>query len=188
MIDRYAYGKYNDIDIINNFKQVESYSIFIQILVKLTNCKKYLELGVADGANIYKIRDYVERCVGVDIEDRLIDKNRIEYNAMTTDDYFNKCSEYFDIIFIDANHDWPFVRRDFENSLKILNEFGIILLHDTDPIIPEMLSPGFCSNSYHITDYIYANHTELNVMTLPICDMGLTIVMRKKDRRVLKFL
>ena len=188
MIDKYAYGKFNNIADISEFKQVGIYSLLIQNLVQLTNCKKYLELGVADGNNIYMIRDNVDKCVGVDVSDRLIDIDRIEYNIMTTDNFFKNNIENFDIIFIDANHDWPYVRRDFENSLNVLNEFGIIILHDTDPMVPIMISPGFCSDSYHIDDYIYANHPELNVVTLPICDMGLTIVQRKKDRRVLKFL
>lgn len=188
MIDRYAYGRFNNINEIAIFKQVETYSFLIQNLVKTTNCKNYLELGVADGANIHMIRDHVDKCVGVDIFDQIPDKDKIEYNLMKTDDFFKINLEKFDIVFIDANHDWFYVRRDFENSLKVLNEFGIIILHDTDPMSDIMLNPGFCSDSYHIDDYIYANHPELNVVTLPVCDMGLTIVKRKKDRRVSKFL
>ena len=188
MIDKYAYGKFFNINEIMDYKPVETYSLIIRDLVKTTNCKKYLELGVADGSNIYLIKDYVEKCVGVDVKDRLENKNKIEYNLMTTDDFFSKNSETFDIIFIDANHYWLYVRRDFENSLKVLNEFGIIFLHDTDPIHSVMLSPGYCSDSYHITDYVYANHPELNIITLPVCDMGLTIVMRKNDRRINKII
>lgn len=188
MIDKFAYGRFNTINEINEYKKVDTYCIVIQSLVKTTNCKKYLELGVDNGYNIYMIRDIVDKCVAVDVFDKMPDKRNIDYNLMTTDEFFNKNLEKFDIIFIDANHDWLYVRRDFENSLKILNEFGIILLHDTDPIHSIMLNANFCSDSYHITDYIYSNHPELNVMTLPICDMGLTLVMRKNDRRVLNLI
>lgn len=189
MIDKYAYGRLNSISEINDYKKLDdSYSLVIQSIVRTTNCKKYLELGVDDGFNIYFIRDYVDKCVAVDVYDRLPDKNKIEYNLMTTDEFFSKNSETFDIIFIDANHDWLYVRRDFENSLKILNEFGIIFLHDSDPIHKIMLLPNFCSDSYHINDYVYSNHPELDIITLPICDMGLTLVKRKKDKRILKFI
>jgi len=188
MIDKYAYGRYNYINEISDYKNVDIYSNIILQIVKTTNCKKYLELGVADGNNIHFIRNSVEKCVGVDIFDKLIDKNNIEYHLMTTDEFFLRNTETFDIIFIDANHDWLYVRRDFENSLKILNEFGIIFLHDTDPIHQIMLLPGYCSDSYHIHDYIYSNHPELDIVTLPVCDMGLSIVNRKKDKRISKFI
>ena len=187
MKDLYAYGKFNNIPEISEFKSVETYAYFIQNIVKLTNCKNYLELGVDNGHTIYFIRDHVEKCSAVDITDKLNDKNKIEFNLMTTDDFFSKNNDFFDIIFIDANHDFEFVKKDFENSLNFLNEFGIIILHDTDPMHPIMLIPVYCSDSYHINDYVYVNHPELDIITLPICDMGLTIVNRKKDRRVLKF-
>jgi len=188
MIDKYAYGVFNSMNFISDYKNVGIYSEMIQILVRLTNCKIYLELGVSDGNNIRMIRDHVDKCVGVDVVDLLPDKNNIEFNLMSTDDFFMRNLETFDIIFIDANHNWQYVRRDFENSLKILNEFGVIILHDTDPIVLELISSEYCSDSYHINDYIQSNHPELNIITLPICDMGLTFVMRKLDKRISKFI
>jgi predicted O-methyltransferase YrrM len=188
MIDKFAYGRINSIDGIRDYKPVETYAVFIQDLVKTTNCRKYLELGVDNGYNIKYIRDHVEKCVGVDVYDKLQDKNNIEYHLMTTDNFFNNNNETFDIIFIDANHDWRYVRRDFENSLKVLNEFGIIILHDTDPIHEVMIHTNLCSDSYHIFDYVYSIHPELDIINLPICDMGLSLVKRKKDRRVSKYL
>ena len=186
--DLYGYSRVYNIESTLEYKQTEHYSNLIKWLVRLTNCQSYLELGVDDGKNIYLIREHVDKCVGVDIFDRLSDKNKIEYNLMSTDEFFNKNDETFDIIFIDANHGWRYVRRDFENSLKILNEFGIIFLHDTDPIHEVMIQFHYCSDSYHINDYIYANHPELDIITLPVCDMGLSIVKRKNDKRISKFL
>ena len=138
--------------------------------------------------NIYMIRDHVDLCVGVDIVDLLADKNKIIFNKMSTDDFFANNTENFDIVFIDADHRWYHVRRDFENSLKFLNEYGIIIFHDTDPIERKLTHDDFCSNSYIIHDYVYANHPELNIMTFPVNEMGLTFIMRKKDRRVNKVL
>ena len=84
-----------------------------------------------------------------------------------------------DIIFIDADHNYTSVVKDFENSLKILNKLGIIFLHDTDPMIKKYVDPGYCGDSYKIIDYITNNHPELNIITLPVTIAGLSIVMRE---------
>ena len=47
------------------------------------------------------------------------------------------------------------------------------------------IAPGYCNDCYKITDYITLNHPELEMVTLPCTEAGLTIVKRKKDRRVL---
>lgn len=36
----------------------------------------------------------------------------------------------YDLIFIDANHEYELVKQDFENSLQMLSSHGIITLHD----------------------------------------------------------
>jgi hypothetical protein len=151
------------------------------------HCKTYLELGVLYGGTIDFIRPLVTRCIGVDIKDQRINKTG-EFYKMTTDDFFKNFKNKADVIFIDADHKIESVIRDFENALKVLNKFGVIFLHDTDPKYKLYLKPEFCNNSYKIVDYIYKNHKELNALTLPISLDGLTIVSRKSDRRVSKFL
>jgi predicted O-methyltransferase YrrM len=41
--------------------------------------------------------------------------------------------ETFDIIFIDGDHRYEGVKRDFENYRTLLSERGVILFHDVDP-------------------------------------------------------
>jgi hypothetical protein len=154
-------------------------------LINLTNCKSYLELGVITTDSLKEIKTYVDICVGVDIEKKENTDNVIFYNT-TTDEFFRNNIQKFDIIFIDADHKFEQVKIDFENSLKILNEFGIIILHDTDPIDQRLISDDYCSDSYKIIDYIYMEHLELNVITFPIHETGLSFVMRKSDRRIKK--
>ena len=36
----------------------------------------------------------------------------------------------YDLIFIDANHAYEFVKKDFENALKMISPNGIIAMHD----------------------------------------------------------
>jgi hypothetical protein len=72
---------------------------------------------------------------------------------------------------------------DLENSLKILNYNGIIFIHDTDPISKKYTDYGYCGDSYNINNYIYNNHPELDLITLPLTEAGLTIVKRKHENR-----
>ena len=170
----YAGSKYNHSDLIPE-------------IVKHLNCSTYLELGIYDGTNILKVSKYVDRIISVDIKD--IRKSKIgEFHLKTTDQFFEEFNEMVDVIFIDADHNFESVKKDFINSLKILNEFGLIILHDTDPMEKELLEPRFCSDSYKMDEWIRENYPSLDVMTLPISDAGLTLVKRREDKRVNKYL
>lgn len=173
---------------IMGYKRLEHFSNIIKWVVKLTNCKKYLEIGVRTGENIYEIRNFVELCEGVDMIDEIVDKDKIVFNKMSSDEFFKVNSNTYDVIFIDADHNFNQVKKDLENSLKILNKYGIIILHDTDPIENFLLENNFCSDSYKIVDYIYSHHPELNIINFPIHETGLTFVMRREDRRVFNFI
>jgi predicted O-methyltransferase YrrM len=157
-------------------------------LVKSVNCKTYLELGIYDGSTLSRVGQIVPRVIGVDIKDLRIDKNIGEFHLSTTQDFLNNFKEKVDIIFIDADHSFESVKNDFESSLKILNEFGIIILHDTDPISEKYLDKGYCGDSYKMIDWLKTEHPEMDVLTLPVSEAGFTIIKRSNDRRVNKFI
>ncbi len=165
-----------------NYNGVGHFNIILEI-VRLTGCNKYLELGVYNGLNVSKIHEICKYCVGVDIENNLKYNNFI-FKHKTTDEFFSENKETFDIIFIDADHNFESVKKDFINSLKVLNIHGIIFLHDTDPISKEYIQPRFCGDSYKMIDWINENYDEFNTLTLPVTEAGLTIVNRKDDRRL----
>ena len=52
---------------------------------------------------------------------------------LTSDVFFEKNEEEFDLIFIDGAHVFSIVYRDILNSLKHLNKGGTIVLHDMLP-------------------------------------------------------
>ena len=52
---------------------------------------------------------------------------------LTSDDFFAKNKETFDIIFIDGLHESEQVERDINNSLLCLNQGGYIVCHDINP-------------------------------------------------------
>lgn len=173
----------------NKFAYNETvYTPLIAKIVELTSCQSYLELGVSEGLNIHEIIKCCNRCIGVDIKDDRKYQEEFEFILKTTDDFFKSFHENVDIIFIDADHHFEQVKVDFVNSLNCLSEYGIIFLHDTDPVKQKYLHEIACGDSYKMHNWIKENYPELNVITLPITIAGLTMVNRDKDRRVLKFL
>jgi len=166
----------------------QHHSDLILQLVKSVNCKTYLELGIYDGSTLARVGQTVPRVIGVDIKDLRINKNIGEFHLSTTQDFLQNFNDMVDVIFIDADHSFESVKQDFESALRLLNEFGIIILHDTDPISEKYLDKGYCGDSYKMLDWLEVNHPEMSVITLPISEAGLTIIKRSSDRRVNKFL
>jgi hypothetical protein len=137
--------------IINNLPNIEHYS--------------YLELGVNDNVNFNQIK--CKNKYSVDMNG----------NAMftgTTDEYFNSLPKNtnFDIIFIDANHDYDFVLRDFNNSIDYAKDW--ILIHDMIPPTTRYTKNKFCSDSYKILYYML-KETDFKIYPMDN-NYGLTLV------------
>lgn len=168
------------------YNEQENHPEIIFQIVKGLGCRSYLELGIWDASTIAKIREVCENCVGVDIKDQRKYFN-FTFKCMDTDSFFANNEESFDVIFIDADHKFESAKKDFINSLKILNKHGIIFIHDTDPIRPEYLDFGYCGDSYRMLSWIEEKQPGLESITLPVGTAGLTIVKRKIERRTNNF-
>ena len=57
-------------------------------------------------------------------------EKRVEVHRKTSDDFFLTNKNLFDLIYIDGNHLFEFVKRDIFNSLRFISEDGIIVLDD----------------------------------------------------------
>lgn len=102
----------------------------INHLAKKIRAKSYLEIGVRiHSENFDKIN--IDHKVGVDPCFETFDREPTY--KLTSDDFFDKNTETFDIIFIDGLHEFKQVERDINNSLKFLNEGGFIVCHDMNP-------------------------------------------------------
>jgi len=111
-----------------NWKEIHQNRISIINLIliyKKTTNIKYLEIG-CDKNELFDSIPVINK-IGVD-------PNRGGNKRMTSDEFFNSNSDYFDIIFIDGLHTYEQVRRDAINALNSLNEDGFVLFHDMLPM------------------------------------------------------
>jgi len=162
-----------------------NHSLVISTIINsMANVKSYLELGIYEGETFEKIWPVVGQCTAVDIVDKRKMKFKGTFHLSATDDFFKNNLEKFDAIFIDADHNFEQVKKDLLNSMDVMNPHGIIFLHDTDPARKELIDPGYCGDSYKIIDWMNRVWPDVEHITLPICDPGLTIVRMRWSRRV----
>ena len=105
----------------------------INLYAKKINAKSYLEIGVRMANDNFNHIE-VSHKVGVDPGSEGWDEAT---HKMTSDEFFLQNTEMFDLIFIDGLHESEQVSRDIENSLKFLNQNGVVVCHDINPIIKE---------------------------------------------------
>ena len=125
----------------------------IQRIIDKKQAKKYLEIGVSDGENFFKIK--AEKKVAVDPHftfylylGRIADffkslfinngkRSIVDYHGTTSDSYFttlnNSSNQDFDVVFIDGLHTHSQSLKDVLNSLVRLRENGVIIMHDCLP-------------------------------------------------------
>jgi glycosyltransferase involved in cell wall biosynthesis len=165
------------------------HSDFISILSSIKKPNIYLELGLYTGETMSKVVKFCNKAYGVDMQSNTylnelqnnnIEKLNIYYE--TTDQFFEHFDEKIDMAFIDADHAYNSVLKDFNNILKLLSDDGIIFIHDTDPENNMLFSKGYCGDSYKIVP-LFENRDDINIITLPMTEAGLSIVMKKNSSR-----
>lgn len=107
----------------------------IRVVENLIKPKRYLEVGISTGDHLLSVdADYK---VGIDINPKIPENFPIKVYIGSSDSIFNspefKQEKPFDLIFIDAFHEYNQVVRDVKNALKYLTSKGIIICHDVYP-------------------------------------------------------
>lgn len=128
---------------------IESRLDLINLAIKKTNAKSYLEIGC----------DKDEVFSQIDVESKIgVDPTKGGTHRMTSDQFFITNNKTFDVIFIDGLHYYEQLHRDIINSLKYLNKTGIIIIHDLLPISKKQVQvpgptnwyPGWLGDAYKV--------------------------------------
>lgn len=189
----------------------------IQRLIDETRAKNYLEIGVNNGKCFLRIK--ARNKIAVDPAFRIPAGRKLKYffkNPWNVNNsYFEKTSDDFfqqekqvvtrarpNIVFVDGLHTYEQSLRDVLNSLAVLDDGGIVLMHDCNPITP---AAAFPANSIddakrRLDDYkgvwngdvwkaivhMRSLHTDLEVFVLD-CDHGVGVVRRGTPTERLDF-
>ena len=109
--------------------------------------KKFMEIGFSSGINNTIINKFLnfEEIVAVDNMSSLISTDVFKANlrhknvtlivgSSVAESTLKKMKAFsgYDLVFIDGNHNYDFVKQDFYNSLSMLNDGGVIGFHDVD--------------------------------------------------------
>ena len=107
----------------------------IAVVEEILKPKRYLEVGVREGINLSHVN--ANSKVGIDIAPITPKDYPIKIYKGASDDVFSskefKKEKHFDLIFIDAFHEYRQVVRDITNALKFLKRKGVIICHDVYP-------------------------------------------------------
>ncbi len=152
-------------------------------LIEKYKFKSYLEVGVqSTKQNFDKIKCASKR--GVDPAVKSIPNVIFQ---QTSDDFFNDLFSLtnlkFDCIFLDGLHHAEQVQRDFENSLKCLNEGGRIVIHDCLPEDESTTHVPRDSKCWHGDVYKFAMKlydTGLDYYTVNM-DNGCTVIWKNPN-------
>ena len=180
--------------------------LIIRELLKHKKFNHYLEIGVFNGHNFFRVKSTFK--IAVDPYFRASALRRLfktllnpfnlynRYFEKSSDDFFREdapkvfADRMVDIALIDGMHTYDFVLRDVENTLRYLQPEGVILLHDCNPLTPE----AACSyqdwerrdfkgvwngDVWKIIVHLRSMRPDLNVFVLD-CDNGVGVVTRRK--------
>lgn len=159
----------------------------INWIIKKNNYKSYLEIGLDNAWNFKQICCENKTSVDPFGDDNItvLTPEIAKYltHRMTSDEFFEQNSETFDIIFIDGMHTKEQVAKDISNSLKRLNENGIILVHDCLPKREEcQLVPRICGewngDVWKVLPELSLQHIDYQVINTD-CGIGVIVKQNK---------
>ena len=151
----------------------------INKIIKKKKFETYLEIGCQSDVNFSKI--IIKNKIGVDPQSG-------GTHRMTSDDFFKQNKSTFDLIFIDGLHVYEQVLKDIENSLKVLNDNGVILIHDCLPakIWHQTIPQTHSSWNGDVWKSIVKSRTRIDIDTYTIeADQGLGLILKRKNKDLL---
>ena len=107
---------------------------------------------------------------------------------MTSDEFFKKNKEFFDLVFIDGLHHYEQVKKDINNSLSFLKKDGVILLHDCLPSNVFDQAVPRCTYKWNgdVWKAIVEARCRLDIDTYTCyADYGIGIILKRANRNIL---
>jgi hypothetical protein len=125
----------------------------INELIKKNGYESYCEIGTQQSVSGSQVN--CDFKVGVDPAPIKRESNDYElfYN-LTSDDFFKQNTLFFDLVFIDGDHSYQQVKKDFINAVEFLRPGGVIVLHDCLPHCEEYTSLLWNGTVYQLVNDI----------------------------------
>lgn len=162
-----------------------NHTTLLNHLIAKYNLKSYCEIGIKNPASNYnKIN-----CQDKEGCDPNPEAKAVGIFTLTSDQYFNHFPEYIhkDLFFIDGLHHADQVERDFNNSLKCLNDGGFIVLHDTCPDEEQYTTVPRQTKRWFGDVFSFAmnlgRYTGLNFLTIDE-DCGITVCWKLREVKI----
>ena len=104
---------------------------------------------------------------------------------MINEFFDKKILSKIDCVFIDADHSYTQSRKDFFNCYNLIDDDGIIFLHDTYPPNALMTHPSRNGDTYKLYEELSGVewNDKIDIVNLPIYD-GLTIIRKRVTKKV----
>ncbi|ADB41021.1 class I SAM-dependent methyltransferase [Spirosoma linguale] len=181
----------------------------IQALMRQKKLKNYLEIGVENGHIFFRIKSTFKIAVDptfiFDITRRLgkviINPYNLnnQYFEKTSDEFFERDAQQafsarkIQLALIDGMHEYRFALRDVENTLRYMDDDGVIIMHDCNPQtvgaagrFDDWETGEWNGDVWRTIIHLRSQRPDLNVFVLD-CDQGLGIVTRQKPESALDF-
>lgn len=146
---------------------------------RLLDVHTYVEIGILNGDTIARIAPHVERAVGVDI--RKPKRTGFEFFHGTSSHFISQWNSQIDMLLIDGDHSKESVQSDFYGLIPYVTpNTGLVFLHDTYPVKPELLKPQFCGNAWEVAKEIRLRK-DIEIVTIPGPWAGLSIIRKLQN-------
>lgn len=103
-----------------------------------------------------------------------------------SDDFFKNIDfPSIGLAFIDGEHHYEYVKRDFENIFKLLVPDGYIFIHDTYPYEEGLVLGDYCADSYKMRQELEKDERVdcFTFTKLVACNVGFCMVRKKPLNR-----
>lgn len=189
----------------------------IQRLIRVLNAKNYLEIGVNNGKCFLRIRAGYKMAVDPSFKIpagrklKYFIKNpwnvNNRYFEQTSDDFFHSQAATLKshrpkLVFVDGLHTYEQALQDVLNSLSFLDDGGVILMHDCNPVTSQAAfrAESIDDAKRKLTNYagvwngdvwkaivhLRSLHPDLEVFVLD-CDHGIGVVRKAAPKDQLAF-